>query len=317
MSSVLRAATVVAILGSASFGLVGCAGVDGDETDTVESPLSSTRSRVVPLGDASRASCREVAAKVFCSEAEAQQAAARCAPPGAASSVAVVSSSGACAATGLAYPTLSSCATPQELDCSFYSACVDRAIPCGSAGYSLGFGEKYCTAFRAANLSPAGKKWVGRTMACLQRALVPEIRKAEAFASAPASEARCKEVFDTAFASHPACYTGKESSICFLPPGDIFTVLDTIGVREILTRRTSSQMLVTAGICVGQLTKRLFTAGKAGPAEARANEGVGVARRVGGDDEALEERALGEEPTREDLEAMLVEWQKIEAQERR
>ena len=94
-------------------------------------------------------------------------------------------------------------------------------------------------------------------------------------------------------------------------------MLDTIGVREILTRRTSSQMLVTAGICVGQLTKRLFTVGKGGPAEARANEGVGVARRVEGDDEALEERALGEEPTREDLEAMLVEWQKIEAQERR
>jgi len=137
-------------------------------------------------------------------------------------------------------------------------------------------------------------------MACLQRALVPEIRAEASFASGPASPARCAEVFDTAFASHPACYTAKDSSICFLPPGDIVTVLDTIGLREILTRRTSSQMLTTAGICVGQITRRLF----------------GLSATSASASEGRDEAAPQAELPREALEASLAEWEKLEAEAR-
>lgn len=277
----------------------GCA-APVDETDTLESPLSSVQARVLPTDEGSRASCRAVAEMVYCSESDARAAAAQCAGGSRGGSVAVRTSVGPCASAGAAYPTPASCDEPRELDCSFYSACVERSIPCGPSGYALGFGEKYCTAFRAANLSAAGKKWVGRTMACLQRALVPEIREAGEFTTRPASAERCAEVLDTAFASHPDCYTAKESSICFLPPGDIVTVLDTIGLREILTRRTSSQMLTTAGICIGQLTQRLF-----GFSEKRA---VAAGRSATIEDEVV--------APRDELEASLAEWRKLEAEAR-
>ena len=32
-------------------------------------------------------------------------------------------------------------------NCDFYSQCVETRIPCGSSGYSLGYGERYCNLF--------------------------------------------------------------------------------------------------------------------------------------------------------------------------
>ena len=34
-----------------------------------------------------------------------------------------------------------------EGNCDFYPQCVETRIPCGSSGYSLGYGEKYCHIF--------------------------------------------------------------------------------------------------------------------------------------------------------------------------
>ncbi len=158
----------------------------------------------------------------------------------------------------LAYPTVASCAVPLDTDCTYYSACLERAIPCGAEGYALGFGEKFCTAFRGAELSPAGTKWMKTVMGCLQRVLAPEVVAKGKFTTEAAPRAVCQDLFDRAFASHPGCYTSEESSICFLPPGDLATVLQTIGAQEILKPRTGVQVVSTVGICVKQLTGRLF-----------------------------------------------------------
>lgn len=280
---------------------VGCAvepDVPADQQS--EEALVSTQTRVVPLDEDSRVACREAAAKIFCTEAEARTALESCSRGGKSGRAIVEARSGKCV-KGLAYPTIASCGTPLETDCSYYAACLEKAIPCGAEGYALGFGEKYCTAFRGAPLSPTGRKWAGRVMICLQRALAPSVVEAASFAKAPASATQCKAVFDHAFASHPACYTSKDDSVCFLPPQDLLTVLDTIGLREILTVRTGKQLTSTAGICIGQITERIF--------------GFGHSKMPGARE--VSEAQQTAEPTREELEAMLAEWKRIASESER
>jgi hypothetical protein len=295
-----RRSLVLVALALAASASAACS-ADVDSLEQSEETLSATRARVVPGDDASRAACREAAGKVYCSETEAKAALKLCSPGGANGKVSIETKSAACAATGPAYPTLASCQTPLELDCSYYAACLERAVPCGNDGYALGFGEKYCTAFRAAPLSAAGKEWVTHVMGCLQRALVPDVVAAGAFASSPASKMRCDEVFQTAFDSHPGCYTAQENSICFLPPGDLAVVLQTIGIKEILTARTGIQMLSTAGICIGQLTRRLFGFDRP-PTSATGIRSIAL--------QASEQPEL----PREDVEAALGAWKRIEAE---
>jgi hypothetical protein len=133
-------------------------------------------------------------------------------------------------------------------------------LPCGDDGYALGFGEKFCTAFRGAPLSPRGQAWMRSTMLCLQRALVPGEASGDAFSSAhgtptrgSAREAACTTLFDRAFASHPGCYTAPENSICTLPVSDLAAISATIGLRELLQARTGSQVAATAALCLKQL----------------------------------------------------------------
>jgi hypothetical protein len=242
-------------------GLVMACGAAADDVGVASdlAAASTTRVLLAPLTEASRASCREAAQTVYCSEADARAAIAACSP-GAASAVTVDVRKGACRKGERVYPTAASCAQPVELNCAFYAGCLERSIPCGNDGYALAFGEKYCTAFRSAHLSPAGQKWMGGVMHCLQEELVPELPGR--FAQSRADAATCKTTFDTAFASHPRCYAAEDNSICFLPVADLFAITHTIGLEEIFTRRTSSQVLSTAAMCVGQITSRLFGFGR-------------------------------------------------------
>ena len=34
-----------------------------------------------------------------------------------------------------------------EGNCDFYPQCVETRIPCGTSGYALNYGERYCTRF--------------------------------------------------------------------------------------------------------------------------------------------------------------------------
>lgn len=156
------------------------------------------------------------------------------------------------------YPTHASCATPRPRDCSYYADCVERTIPCGPDGYALGFGRAYCESFQSAPLGPGGKAWMEGVMLCLQDALVPEVLAKDDFTTSPAAPSVCSDLFETAFGSHPACYTRPESSICFLPPSDILVVLDVIGAREFFQARTQAQISATLRTCVSQIADHLF-----------------------------------------------------------
>ena len=139
-----------------------------------------------------------------------------------------------------------SCSAPQVRDCTFYASCVERNVPCGPTGYALGFGDKYCNKFKAAQLSPAGVAWASSVMLCLERALVP-------YTTPEKKSASCEQISRAAFDSHAACYTQPEASICFLPPPDVITVFDTISADELFAPRTLPQIEAVSETCVVQL----------------------------------------------------------------
>jgi hypothetical protein len=159
---------------------------------------------------------------------------------------------GACSLPPVESPLTSgaTCDAPQPRDCSFYTQCLEPHVPCGPSGYALGFGDKYCNAFKQADLSPRGEAWVDSTMLCLEKQLVP-------YATSPGPAATCDQITEAAFASHAGCYTALPASICFLPPPDVLAVLRTIGADEIFTARTRTQVQSVAGTCAIQVGEKL------------------------------------------------------------
>ena len=263
-----------------------CAANPGDEpVDDVAADALTTSTRVFAYAkdDASRIACRSTTNRYFCSVAEARASAAGCDGPvsAGAPALSLETELASCSKSSEIYPTIAACSTPRMAHCGYYSACVERALPCGESGYALGFGERFCTAFRNAPLSPQGVAWTSGVMGCLERALVPRVMAAGAFASAPATSSMCSALFEEAFASHPGCYTRPEHSICFLPPSDLTKVLSTIGAQELFTARTSSQIVRTISLCVGQLTREIFV---------RLNSPFGVRQSTG------EELAIDADP---------------------
>ena len=211
--------------------------------------------------EAARVGCRDVTNRYYCTMEEAQAALESCADrlspePARVASETVTAD---CRKSGEIYPTIESCAAPVAKHCGFYSACLERALPCGERGYALGFGDLYCNAFRNAPMSERGNTWAMGVMGCLQRVLVPSVQTGS-FTSGRQSEDTCQSVLEEAFESHPACYTREEDSLCFLPPSDVLDVVKVIGARELMTSRTRAQMGKTVGICTKRIAVRIARA---------------------------------------------------------
>lgn len=221
--------------------------------------VTSERVQLFAKDDATRIACRDVTNRTFCSTADATAKASACTGGGAATAAHLSTevSQAACSKSAEIYPTIASCKSPLARHCGFYSACLERALPCGEDGYALGFGERFCTASRNAKLTAKGLSWTTGVMGCLERALVPRVVQAGAFASQPESRAVCSALFEEAFASHPACYTHPDHSICFLPPSDLVGILKIIGADELFTKRTSAQIARTLGVCSGQISREI------------------------------------------------------------
>jgi hypothetical protein len=256
------------VVASALMPLLACSSAAPVESATVASTLtSSTRTFLVPVDARARVLCRAEVNAYYCDADATHAAVSACL-----AKIGASGASDACATddprcvrtetftepcagkSNPVYPDAIACESPRPQNCSFYGACVDAQTPCGDDGYALGYGEKYCTAFKNINgLTPRGSAWRDSVMHCLQEELVPF--------SDPSSTATCSEILDTAFASHPRCYTRPENSICFLPPSDVLAILNTIGGGELLTARSRKQILSTIGACIGQIGHWLFPFG--------------------------------------------------------
>jgi hypothetical protein len=257
-----RSLTISVVIASIGLGAA-CAAPQEEGAESSAAALDTrTRVMLVPQDEGARVSCRAAATRYTCDAASANAAVDACAGPGGRARVKLDVRAGSCTAPAPIYPTPASCERPVRLTCAFYAGCLERALPCGEGGYALGFGDRFCNAFRRSSMGPEGRAWVEGVMGCLQRELVPRVRAAGAFADSPSaprpSAATCAAIGEDAFASHPGCYTHPDHSICFLPPSDIAAVLETIGLPELAQQRTREQVRATIGICTAQIARRLF-----------------------------------------------------------
>lgn len=92
--------------------------------------------------------------------------------------------------------------------CDFYDKCLEAKNSCGSDGYPLGYGLKFCETFNSMELSASGEKWITATMACLQERLID-------YAEVKTS---CDKIHTEAFNNHVQCYV--DSGFCKLPLSD-------------------------------------------------------------------------------------------------
>ena len=147
----------------------------------------------------------------------------------------------------------SACTSPPLASdaCGFYDKCLEATHECGSKGYALGYGLKYCERFDNSTRQCASKKgnhWINSTLACLQESLVPLLDANET----------CDAIKMFAFNSHPKCYTGggkavpRHPSICMLPLSDWTCVIETIDARDALSPLGLLQEAKVADICAMQ-----------------------------------------------------------------
>lgn len=107
-----------------------------------------------------------------------------------------------------------------EAACEFYRCReANTGHACGSRGYYLGYGLKYCERFSRLlrpRLSDPGKRWLDRTRLYLMEYIHRNVPW----------DAPCANVKQSAFDSHPGCYV--RGGICFLPSSDWMKILEII-----------------------------------------------------------------------------------------
>jgi len=130
---------------------------------------------------------------------------------------------------------------PLSSVCDLYASSVEAEHPCGSDGYALSYGEKYCHRFMGqTGLSDRGTAWRDATMRCLQHEFLEASRAAVS----------CSALADAAFASHPVCYTQTEHSICALPMSDVWTILRTLDGSDAFSLRGAKQIRSVIATCL-------------------------------------------------------------------
>ena len=109
-------------------------------------------------------------------------------------------------------------ALPGVAGCAFY-ACREAQHPCGTSGYYLGYGEKYCERFLLVDrpvLSPAGQAFLDAGRDCLMHVIDATI----------AVDLECAQVRTEATVSHVACY--RDNGFCQLPLSDKLTLFASV-----------------------------------------------------------------------------------------
>lgn len=121
-----------------------------------------------------------------------------------------------------------------------YYDCVEATIPCGDAGYALGYGGAYAERFVTGTrpqLSPQGKAWLDAVLVCLQEALDARI----------GPYATCEDIWTAGFDTHPACYV--DNGFCELPLDDVLKVGATLRAEDLSLPEQQAQVEAVAASC--------------------------------------------------------------------
>lgn len=105
---------------------------------------------------------------------------------------------------------------PSDNSCDFYS-CQEQQRSCGSRGYWMNFGEKYCKKFlyNEENFSPRVQSWLQDVRLCLQERTLELTQQSS-----------CKNLYREAMHSHVGCYV--DTGFCdlsFLERSHVFWYL--------------------------------------------------------------------------------------------
>eukprot|EP00818_Percolomonas_sp_WS_P004029 CAMPEP_0117443460 /NCGR_PEP_ID=MMETSP0759-20121206/4705_1 /TAXON_ID=63605 /ORGANISM="Percolomonas cosmopolitus, Strain WS" /LENGTH=234 /DNA_ID=CAMNT_0005235433 /DNA_START=1345 /DNA_END=2049 /DNA_ORIENTATION=- len=141
--------------------------------------------------------------------------------------------------------------TTSDTSCSFYK-CLEAKHRCNNGGYALGYGNKYCEKFKSNHYkTTAAVNWTKSVRKCLQSQLVKFTQK---------SSTSCLNIMNSAFDSHPHCYTS--AGLCFITRKcfdpfnwqgychDLSSIVRTVDVSDLMTRRSAKQMKDTLVECV-------------------------------------------------------------------
>lgn len=138
--------------------------------------------------------------------------------------------------------------------CSFYTCASNdpkgakNVLGCqaGNDGnkvnYFIDYGYKYCNRFCTqtySHLSTRGKKWMNKTLVCLQTALQKGCSRGKC--------STCVATKDYAFVSHAPCYVG--SGLCELPHSDMLKVGLTPDSKDLARQEGLLQAGQVAALC--------------------------------------------------------------------
>lgn len=140
--------------------------------------------------------------------------------------------------------------------CSFYACAAesaDKSKTCDlkdKGSYFLNYGEKYCERFSkntSEDLSPQGRIWLNKTLACLQSSIVRGCNEKKQCFS-------CQSIRKLAFDTHPHCYV--DSGLCSLSLKDQIQVGKTVDASDFFTTESLMQVKSVAVNCGTFYTKQ-------------------------------------------------------------
>jgi hypothetical protein len=147
------------------------------------------------------------------------------------------------------------CLLPEPENCFWYAGCLEDRFHCGASGYPIAYGNKYCRRFQDAicpDMSAGGKKWCLSTRQCLMESSINLFSPNNTITT-------CAKLEDIEFGIHPNCYTSGNPSFCQLGITDIMTIVKHFDAGDLFSRRTLQQFLVVLKNCA------------TGPRDARIN----------------------------------------------
>ena len=149
------------------------------------------------------------------------------------------------------------CRHPDGSSCDFYEECVAAAYPQCTGGrfdYAMGYGHKFCTKFNdnLMNFTTAGQTWINDVRKCLEIALADTA--IEAYLNG--NPMTCRQIQDTAFASHAPCYLEPQpeaDGVCQLPMSDFKLIIKvTLEAASDAFRQYVLQIIETVQGCLVQ-----------------------------------------------------------------
>ena len=158
--------------------------------------------------------------------------------------------------------------------CDFYACAAQAANDqkvCGLAdkqSYFLNYGEKYCKRFSSRtekSLSPEGRGWLNRTLACLQNSLVEVCNQKKECSN-------CGKIRKLAFDTHPYCYVS--SGLCKLSLEDQIEVAKTVDSNDFFTVESLAQVSVVGADCGSHLSREGLSVATQAMNEVRKNDPI-------------------------------------------